>query len=213
VPLDPSLPACAGGDCLDLALLETGRRLLEGRDGNLFLVLHQRGQHGPAYFRRYPAEFEKFTPVCRSEDLHDCGVEEVRNAYDNAMLYTDHVLVETIEWLKSVSDRYDTALLYVSDHGESLGENGLFLHGLPYRIAPDVQKHVPMVAWISPGFAASFGMDLAALAAGAGERYSHDNLFHSILGLLEIETSVYERRLDLFATTGASRRAVNASAR
>jgi lipid A ethanolaminephosphotransferase len=113
--------------------------------------MHQMGSHGPAYSQRTPAAFKKFMPECTSSHLPDCSSEQLRNAYDNTIAYTDHVLGSAISWLRQRTD-YDGALLYVADHGESLGENNLYLHGLPYSIAPDVQKHVPWVTWLSPGF-------------------------------------------------------------
>jgi lipid A ethanolaminephosphotransferase len=123
----------------------------------------------------------------------------VRNAYDNSILYTDYVLHGLITRLERLSDRYDTAMLYVSDHGESLGEGGVFLHGLPYAIAPAAQTHVPLVFWMSTAFAGEFAVDRPCLAGEAGKAYSHDNLFHSVIGLLDIDTTAYQPTLDMFA--------------
>ncbi len=124
---------------------------------------------------------------------------EIRNAYDNSILYTDHVLGRVIDFLKARQDRYDTAMLYVSDHGESLGEGGLYLHGVPYSVAPDVQRDVPMVAWLSTAFRQAFGVDAACLQREAQRPVSHDHLFHSVLGLLDVSTSAYDRTHDVFA--------------
>jgi len=157
------------------------------------------GNHGPAYFRRYPDAFRRFTPDCQSAELRRCSREEVVNAFDNALLYTDHVLAEVTRLLARRSDRLDTAMLYVSDHGESLGENGFYLHGIPYAIAPDFQTRVPMIWWQSAGFGAASRIDAPCLRARAGEALSHDNLFHSMLGLFDVETQVYRRQRDLFA--------------
>ena len=96
-------------------------------------------------------------------------------------------------------DGYDTALIYVSDHGESLGEKGLFLHGMPHAIAPEEQTRVPMVMWFSPGFVSDAGLDLACLRREAAQPASHDNLFPSILGLLQVDTREYQPGLDLFS--------------
>jgi lipid A ethanolaminephosphotransferase len=198
---DASVPGlCEGGECFDEILLTNWDAILAKRDRSVLLVLHQKGSHGPAYFKRYPREFERFTPACKSEDFDDCTPAEIRNAYDNTILYTDHILGETIQRLAAARE-WDTAMLYVSDHGESLGERGLYLHGLPHAIAPDAQKHVPMMLWMSPPFAARFGIDSRALAARADLPYSHDNLFHSILGMLDLHTRVYDPRLDF---TGGS---------
>ena len=114
------------------------------------IVLHMMGNHGPAYFRRYPPEFRRFTPDCATAELRNCSREQVVNAYDNAILYTDHVLAGIVGHARAARRRSTRRMIYVSDHGESLGENGLYLHGLPYSIAPDTQTHVPMIAWLSP---------------------------------------------------------------
>ena len=198
---DPAaLPAlCDGERCLDEALLESSRALLRDPQGNLVLVLHQLGNHGPAYFRRYPEAFRHFTPTCDDEDLSKCSREQVANSYDNALSYTDHVLARSIDLLEELASRYDTALLYVSDHGESLGENGLYLHGLPYSIAPAEQTRVPMLMWLSSGFAARNRVDAACLRAQAARPASHDNLFHTVLGLLDVRTAVRDDTLDLTA--------------
>ena len=200
-PNPAALPAlCDGERCLDEALLESAQSVLRDARGNLVLVLHELGNHGPAYYKRYPAEFRHFTPTCDNEDLSACTREELANAYDNALRYTDHVLASTIDWLKRMEKTHDTALLYVSDHGESLGESGLFLHGMPYAIAPDEQTRVPMLMWFSPAYAQRTRLDLACLRTQAHAPASHDNVFHSVLGLLDIKTAVRDDALDLSAT-------------
>jgi lipid A ethanolaminephosphotransferase len=161
--------------------------------------MHQLGNHGPAYFSRYPQRFRRFLPTCDTPELRHCTREEIVNSYDNALAYTDHIVAATIEFLQARSERYDTALLYVSDHGESLGEHGLYLHGVPYPIAPREQTHVPMLVWLSSGFERSARIDDGCLRGVAGGHASHDNLFHSVLGLLDVETSVYRAEQDLFA--------------
>ena len=188
---------CRGGHCLDEALLEGLDGLAREPAANRFVVLHMLGNHGPAYFERYPAAFRRFTPACETAELRRCSREEIVNAYDNALLYTDHVLAQLIARLGALAERYDTAMVFVSDHGESLGENGLYLHGLPYAIAPAEQLKVPMSWWLSPGFVASFGLDRGCLAARARQPASHDHLFHSVLGLLQVEASEYAAALDL----------------
>jgi len=149
---------------------------------------------------RYPRDFERFTPVCRETDFSKCPVSDIVNAYDNTVLYTDHLLASTIRSLAALADRADTALLYVSDHGESLGEGGIFLHALPYAIAPDLQTRVPMVFWASEGFLDRMGLDGGCLQAGRGQPLSHDNVFHSVLGLLQVDTAARKSALDLFAS-------------
>ena len=191
---------CDGERCLDEILLHGLDTLLADHQGNLVLVLHQLGNHGPAYYKRYPPAMRRFEPVCETPDLAKCSRESVVNAYDNALLYTDHMLAQTIAFLKKQAANYDTAMIYFSDHGESLGENGLYLHGVPYSIAPSVQTRVPMVMWFSPGYAQSFALDVDCLRRRATEPAAHDNLFHSVLGLLDIKSEVYDRTMDLAAT-------------
>ena len=189
---------CDGdGGCQDEVLLHGLESVARDNRGNLFVVLHQVGNHGPAYSRRYPESFRRFTPTCDTAELRLCQREEIVNAYDNALLYTDQFLAETIAFLKKHDGRYDTALLYVSDHGESLGENGIYLHGIPYAIAPDVQKQVPMVMWFSPAFLHSFRIDEECLRRRAARPATHDNLVHTLLGMLQVETGVLDPSLDL----------------
>ena len=190
---------CAEGQCLDEVLLEGMDRVLRDTRGNLFVVMHQLGSHGPAYFKRYPAAFARFTPACEKEDLHRCSTAEIVNAYDNSLLYTDHFLSRMIDFLDRAQATHDTAMLYVSDHGESLGESGLYLHGMPRAIAPDVQTHVPLLTWLSPAFNRSFGVDADCLRGRARHPASHDNLFHSVLGLLDVQTQARDSAQDLFA--------------
>ncbi|MBB2776248.1 UNVERIFIED_ORG: lipid A ethanolaminephosphotransferase [Comamonas terrigena] len=190
---------CEGGQCMDLALLESAKPLVRDHTGNLVLFLHQMGNHGPAYFKRHPPAFRHFTPTCDTEDFARCSPQQIANSYDNALRYTDHVLAQTIDFLAGLQATHDTALIYVSDHGESLGENGIYLHGLPYSIAPKVQTHVPMVMWFSPGFAERRALDLACLQQVAQEKASHDHLFHTVLSLLDVRTQVHEASLDLTA--------------
>ncbi|MBC7941007.1 MAG: sulfatase-like hydrolase/transferase, partial [Chitinophagaceae bacterium] len=190
---------CTDGHCLDDVLLQGLDTVARDAHGNVVIVLHMLGNHGPAYFKRYSEAFRRFTPTCDTVELRGCSREEIVNAYDNALLYTDHVLANTIAFLKTLEPRFDTAMLYVSDHGESLGENGLYLHGIPYATAPEAQTKVPMVWWLSKGFTRSFGLDRDCLAAQTTRPWGHDQLFHSLLGLLQVETSVYERALDISA--------------
>lgn len=194
---DPKL--CDGERCLDEIMLEGMDGVIQkAQNGNLFVVLHQLGNHGPAYYRRYPTTMRTFTPTCDTSDLSKCNREQITNSYDNGVLYTDHFLAKTIAYLKSQTS-YDTAMLYLSDHGESLGEHGIYLHGLPYSIAPKEQTEVPMVMWMSPGFASSFGVNKDCLQQRAGNPVSQDNLFHSILGMLQIESKYYDKSLDMTA--------------
>lgn len=192
---DPEL--CDGERCLDEIMLKNlDDEIQKAKNGNLFIVLHQLGNHGPAYYRRYPASMRRFTPTCDTADLSKCTREQIVNSYDNGVLYTDHFLAKTIAYLKKQSS-HDTAMLYISDHGESLGENGIYLHGLPYSIAPKEQTHVPMVMWLSQGFVSDFGLNKECLNRKTGDAISQDNLFHSILGMLQIESKYYDKSFDL----------------
>ena len=190
--------SCDERRCLDEVMLDGLAQIVDGRRGDLVVVLHQLGNHGPSYFQRYPPRLRRYTPTCDTPVLGDCTTQEVVNAYDNAVLYTDDFLARTIRWLVARPDR-ETALIYLSDHGESLGENGLFLHGMPYAIAPETQTRVPMVMWLSPGFAAARGIDVGCLRRHASEPASQDNLFHTVLGLMEVDTVALQADKDLIA--------------
>lgn len=189
---------CTAQGCQDVVLLAGLETRLQAASGDTVVVLHQLGNHGPSYYLRYPESLRRFRPDCRHADLGECGRREVVNAYDNAVLATDDLLARLIGLLGSLRDR-DTALLYVSDHGESLGESNLYLHGLPYAVAPDTQMKVPMVVWISPSMARWRGLDMACVRRQAVRPASHDNLFHSVLGLMEVSTRAYARDKDVFA--------------
>ena len=191
---------CSDGRCLDEGLLAGLEDRLAKAKGVQLLVLHQLGNHGPSYFRRYPDAFARFQPACQSDDLRKCSREEIVNAYDNALLYTDHVLARLIAKLQAGADKVDSAVVYVSDHGESLGESNLFLHGMPYAIAPAVQTQVPMLMWFSGGWRASAGLDEACLRQRAAEPAAHDHLFHSLMGLLDVRSAVYAPDYDLSRT-------------
>jgi lipid A ethanolaminephosphotransferase len=194
--LDPD--GCPLGSCLDEVLLHGLQARWREDLRNRVVVLHQLGNHGPAYYKRYPDAFRQFTPTCDTAEIRTCSIEQITNSYDNALLYTDHFLAQTIALLKE-EEAYDTALLYLSDHGESLGENGLFLHGIPYAIAPQVQTAVPMVLWLSQGFLEESRLDQECIRKRSDSKLSHDFLFHTVLGLLQVETAVHDGRYDLSA--------------
>ncbi len=189
-------PVC-DDECRDIGLLANLQDYIDQhKEGDVFIVLHQMGNHGPAYYKRYPPEFEQFKPTCQTNQLEQCSVEEINNSYDNAILYTDYFLSETIKLLTKNSDHYETAMFYVSDHGESLGENNIYLHGLPYMIAPDAQKHVPMIMWFGDeNMKQEIGYE--SLKARVDSEYSHDNLSHTILGLMEIDSIIYDAEMDM----------------
>jgi len=191
-------PLCDEKTCRDAIMLEGLHDAIDDNPGDTVAVLHQLGNHGPSYFRRYPPALRVYRPDCTSPDLGNCTQQEIVNAYDNAILATDDFLARTIRLLAQDTS-HDTALIYVSDHGESLGEHNLYLHGLPHAFAPETQVKVPMVMWLSPGMAASRSVDVRCLRQQAIKPASQDNLFHSVLGLLQVSTREYDPALDLFA--------------
>jgi lipid A ethanolaminephosphotransferase len=191
---------CAKGSCLDEIMTPYVDQFVTELDAKQdgVLVLHQMGSHGPAYYRRYTQEFDQFTPTCDTYELKDCDTQALVNTYDNSILYTDARQNELIEALKAYEKDYNTVFLYVSDHGESLGENGLYLHATPYMIAPDEQLEVPMLLWLSDSYAADFNIDRDCLkrAAEAGG-LSHDNLFHTIMGIMDVTSGEYDPAMDI----------------
>lgn len=196
---------CAGGsDCLDTIMLKgLDERLAalpaEQRQRGTVVVLHQMGSHGPAYAKRSAPERKVFMPECQSSALQECGREQVVNAYDNSIVETDFFLDSVLKWLEVQEKHAQTAMIYVADHGESLGENNIYLHGLPYSIAPDVQKHVPWLTWLSPAMQTRARTSAGCLQQQlATQRITHDHYFHSVLGLMDVQTGIYDPALDIF---------------
>ncbi|MCH1930135.1 phosphoethanolamine--lipid A transferase [Shewanella sp. A25] len=196
---DPKL--CTGEYCYDQVLLnQLDNELAQAQVKNTVIVLHIIGSHGPTYYLRYPLEHRHFVPDCPRSDIQNCSAEELMNTYDNTILYTDYILSEVVNKLKNQQDKFDTAMLYLSDHGESLGEKGMYLHGAPYSIAPIEQTSVPMLAWVSEDFSHDNHLNMACLADEAYKGgFSHDNLFDSLLGLMNVQTQDYLQPLDIFA--------------
>lgn len=187
---------CDGEYCQDELLLEPLKNKLANLSNNkTVIVLHMMGSHGPTYFKRYPDEHRKFTPDCSRSDIQNCSAEELTNTYDNTIFYTDFVLSQVIEQLNILPDNINKSMIYVSDHGESLGESGAYLHGFPYAFAPEEQRHIPMLVWMSQQNNAQTCLSQLA----ESETYSHDNLYHSMLGLLTINSSTYQKKLDIFS--------------
>ena len=191
-------PLCDAKFCRDEIMLRGLTDIARNTNGDLVVVLHQLGNHGPSYYQRYPDSLRRFRPDCRTADLGECSRQEIVNAYDNAVLATDDFLARTITLLDSDKSR-DSAMIYVSDHGESLGENNLYLHGIPEAIAPDTQLRVPMVMWMSSGMTANQHLKQSCLQERTLDAVSHDNLFHSVLGLMQVKTKEYDPALDLFS--------------
>lgn len=192
-------PYCGKEGCYDEVLVEKMAGFVKAMpERDTLIVLHQLGSHGPAYWRRVPDRYKRFLPECRTSELDACSREEIVNAYDNTILYTDHILSRLIDFLAAQEGRFDTAMIYVSDHGESTGENGLYLHGLPYFLAPDEQTHIPLLMWMSDGFAKGRAIDLDCMKGQTRTAVSHDNLFHSLLEIERVDTGIYDGGLDIF---------------
>lgn len=190
-------PSPCASECLDEALLYALDARLSGVTRDSVLVMHQMGSHGPSYHQRVPPDFVRFTPTCATERIENCSDAQIVNAYDNTIAYTDHVLAALIDRLQQRQQQFDSVLIYVSDHGESLGERGLYLHGQPYAIAPDLQKQVPMLMWFSSGAPERLHVDANCIRYELDRPYSHDNLSHTLLGLNDVLTSAYRPQLDM----------------
>lgn len=175
---------CTDGECYDEVLVSALKAALK-RKGDLFIVLHQKGSHGPLYYKRTPAAFAKMQPACRQSDLGKCTHEQITNAYDNSIIYTDHVLNGLIE---ALGQEQSATLLYSSDHGESLGEKGMYLHGAPYMLAPSEQTHIPAVMWMSKNALHERQLDAACLREQGTVPFSHDNLFSTLLELNRVQS-------------------------
>lgn len=192
---------CDGHTCVDEALLVDLQKQIDafhGQDSVIFL--HAIGSHGPNYYKRFPKQHSYFKPGCLRSDIQNCTSEELLNTYDNSILYTDFILQKIIKILGKNNDNWHTAIIYLSDHGESLGEKGLYLHGFPYNIAPIEQTHIPYITWFSASFIANKKLDIACLKQQADTAtHSHDNVFSSILGLMDIATKEYSKQDDVFA--------------
>jgi lipid A ethanolaminephosphotransferase len=189
--ISPTLNPICEGECRDIGMLSGLDEYIAARkDKDILIVLHQMGNHGPEYYRRYPKEFERFKPMCMTGELQDCTKEEVDNSYDNAILYTDYFLSQVIEFLKKYDGSHETAMLYVSDHGESLGENGFYLHAMPYAIAPKEQTHVPAILWLGKNF--DYTLDQVKPYQDAS--LSHDDVFCSLLVAYELYSKTCESK-------------------
>jgi lipid A ethanolaminephosphotransferase len=187
-------PVC-DTECRDIGMLAGLDAFInEHKDKSVLIILHQMGNHGPAYYKRYPESYAHFTPECKDNRLEKCSKESIVNAYDNALRYTDEFLARTIAVAQKVSNR-PVAVLYMSDHGESLGEGGVYLHGMPYFIAPDAQKHIGAFLWLNDDFKSL--LDMNRIEAKRKRKLSHDYLFHTLLGLFDVKTKVYDKKLDL----------------
>jgi lipid A ethanolaminephosphotransferase len=190
---------CQNGTCFDEIMMSGLAAELTAITQDTAIVFHQMGSHGPAYWQRYPARFEDFKPVCRTSELGRCTREEIVDAYDNSIRYTDHNLAEQIRLLAAMSAQADSLLIYASDHGESLGEKGLYLHGAPYFMAPEEQTRVPFLLWMSDGYRKRFAVNGGCLQEKRSVPLSHDNIYHTVLGGLGISNELYDASRDILA--------------
>lgn len=187
--------SCKGEGCAfdEVLLTNLSERISSSKKEKIFIVLHTSGSHGPLYNNKTPNKYKIFKPICKTVDLGACTSQEVINTYDNTIIYTDYFLSKVIKLLKKHS-QIPSLMIYASDHGESLGEYGLYLHGTPFMLAPDVQKKVPFIFWASNGYLRSKGVK--SLQLKQQQEYSHKNIFHTILGAFNVESSVYNQKLD-----------------
>ncbi|HHG8774569.1 TPA: phosphoethanolamine transferase EptA [Raoultella planticola] len=189
---------CIEGECYDEVLFHNLENYIDNLQHDGIIVLHTIGSHGPTYYNRYPPEFKKFTPTCETNEIQSCTQQQLTNTYDNTLLYVDYMVDKAIKILQSKQDKFTTSLVYLSDHGESLGEDGVYLHGLPWSIAPETQKHVPMLIWLSPDYQQRYGVSSRCLQQRAKtEPYSQDNVFSTLLGLFGVNTQQYRATDDI----------------
>mgnify|MGYP001156509080 CR=1 FL=1 len=193
---------CSGSYCFDEVMLaDFDQEIAEGNGKNKLFAFHIIGSHGPTYWKRYPQNKELFSPSCNQSDIENCTDEEIINVYDNTIAYTDFVLAETIKKLESYKNEYNVALMYISDHGESLGENGLYLHGTPYSLAPDYQTKVPWYIWMDQAFEDAYQLDRQCLEDKAQQGgFSHDNFFHSLIDFSGVSTSAINRDMSIISS-------------
>ena len=189
---------CTNSYCLDESLMNGLEDKLRGLRKDTVIFLHTMGSHGPTYYQRYPERFKRFTPTCETADIQNCSREAIVNTYDNTIVYTDYIVSSVID-IAAKFPHLEIGVIYVSDHGESLGENNIYLHGLPYAIAPEEQKHIPFLLWMSETMKRNDHIDYDCLKNKARtQAFTHDNLFHSLLSLLEVKSVLYQPENDIF---------------
>ncbi|SEH49123.1 lipid A ethanolaminephosphotransferase [Chryseobacterium culicis] len=180
---------CKGVGCNydEILLTDLEEEIQSSKNNKILVILHTSTSHGPSYNKKYPTGFEIFKPVCNSVDLANCSNQDLINAYDNTILYTDHILSTVIGKLKKMNT-YKSAMIFVSDHGESLGENNLYMHGLPIKIAPKEQYEIPFIVWISNN----------SIQLKSYETLSQNHVFHSVLNFLSIKSPIYDEEMNIF---------------
>lgn len=187
---------CPEGHYDSLLLWELADLMRQSESRRIFVLLQLTGSHGPAYYSKYPPEFEEFSPVCETVQLADCTQEQLVNAYDNTIRFTDSILADIISILESFEDASST-LIYVSDHGQSLGEKGFYLHGSPSAIAPEEQRVIPFLVWMSDEFRRRKGIPDEGIRVT--ESFPHDFPFHSVMGAFSMQSDIYKPEFDIFA--------------
>jgi lipid A ethanolaminephosphotransferase len=165
---------------------------------NNLIYLHIRGSHGPEYNKRYPKKFKIYTPICKNKEIRKCSNEEIINSYDNSLQYNMYVISKIIELLKKKEEQFNVGLIFISDHGESLGEKGFYLHGAPYFLTKQEQGHVGSFMWFSDSFLKEFNINKQCLRKKTNLEFSHYNMFHTMLGLFKIENKFYDNKKDIF---------------
>ena len=163
-------------------------RILSSKKDKVLIILHTSTSHGPKYADKCPEEFHVYQPV-----------DNLVNAYDNTIRYTDFLLDGLINTLRGLTD-WHTAMIFISDHGESLGENNMFMHGLPMKLAPKEQYEIPFLVWTSDNFR-RYKPTAQSQEAPAGELpalLEQHYIFHSVLNLLSIESPAYNEKFDIF---------------
>ncbi|OCG07774.1 hypothetical protein A9G13_06060 [Gilliamella sp. wkB178] len=187
---------CQDGTCYDEVLINELADKLNHIDKDSLIILHPLGSHGPNYYQRYPAKFKKFTPTCDTNQINNCDLESLVNTYDNTIVYTDFIVNQAIELLQK--QQFNSMVIYLSDHGESLGENGLYLHSFPYSIAPEQQTRVPFIIWISNSYIKLSNINIQCVKKHSKQDFiSHDNLFHTLLSIFDVQTKEYNSSLDI----------------
>lgn len=184
-------------ECKDDLLIDALNEYLATKKDEIeprLIVLHQMGSHGPAYYKRTRPEYAPFKPICNTNAIQGCSQQDLINTYDNSIVYTDYILSSIIKNLDKVKS-YQTAFWYLSDHGESTGESGLYLHGSPYAIAPKQQTRIPMIMWFSNDWKKMNGSIVSCLASNKNKEYSQDNFFPSLLKLLDIQSETMNSEL------------------
>ncbi len=111
-------------------IFNEAKKVIEDANSTTFIVLHLQGSHGPIYYKGYPSKFKEFTPTCDTAELNKCTPDEIANTYDNTILYEDYLQSELINALEARKDEFEVTMFFFSDHGESLGENDIYLHDL-----------------------------------------------------------------------------------